>query len=45
MDFGRGIRDPGSGKKTYSGSWIQGQKGIGSLIRIRNTVWKVVGIA
>jgi hypothetical protein len=31
-----GFRVPGSGKKTYSGSRIQGQKGTGSLIRIRN---------
>ncbi len=30
------IRDP---EKTYSGSRIQGQKGTGSRIRIRNTVW------
>ncbi len=39
MGLGSGIRDPGSGKKTYSGSRIrvQGQKGTGSRIRIRNT--------
>ncbi len=40
MDLGSGIRDLGSEirdpEKTYSGSRIQGQKGIGSRIRIRN---------
>ncbi len=34
--YGFGIQDPESGK-TYSGSRIQGQKGSGSRIRIRNT--------
>ncbi len=34
-DPGSEIRDP---EKTYSGSRIQGQKGTGSRIRIRNTV-------
>jgi hypothetical protein len=34
MDLGSEIQDP---EKTYSGSRIQGQKGTGSRIRIRNT--------
>jgi hypothetical protein len=34
--YGFGIRDPGSGK-TYSVARVQGQKGTGSRIRIRNT--------
>ncbi len=37
------VWDPRSGirKKTYSGSRIQGQKGTGSLIRIRNTAFYI----
>jgi hypothetical protein len=35
--YGFGIRDPRSRKKTYPGSRIQGKKGTGSRIRIRNT--------
>ena len=35
-DPGSEIRDP---EKTYSGSWIQGQKGTRSRTRIRNTAF------
>jgi hypothetical protein len=37
MGLGSKIRNP---EKTYSGSRIQGQKGSGSRIRIRNTALK-----
>jgi hypothetical protein len=41
MGVGSGIRNPVPTypKKTNSGTRIQGQKGTGSRIRIRNTGW------